>query len=168
LWPISGRPIRRCSSGRVTRPVITGPEALPQTFALGSIFGFITNQGAYFYYTPADPLARPVKLAQGLANSLQVFIVKEGLVQEVRERVEQTVAGRGVEATLRLLRSYYEVSNGRYSPADELVLELKRLVRAYADELRQIHQFASGRIWPAGEARDEAHSEVNPELPYGH
>ncbi len=116
-------------------------ERARQIFALGSIFGFIKNQGAYFYYIPADTLARPVKLAQGLANSLNAFTRKDGLVQEVRERVEQMVAGRGVEAILKTLSQYYEQNNGRY-PADELVLELKRLVRAYADELRQIHQFA--------------------------
>lgn len=120
-------------------------ERARQTFALASLFGFVTNQGAYFYYIPADPLARPVKLAQGLANSLNVFTAKDGLVQEVRERVEQVVAQRGVEATLRTLSQHYETAapnNGRFQ-ADDLVLELKRLVRAYADELRQIHQFAA-------------------------
>lgn len=125
-------------------------ERARQTFALGSIFGFIKNQGSYFYYLPADALARPVKLAQGLENSLAVFTQQEGLGQEVRERVEQVVAGRGVESILRILGKYYETSqpggNGRY-PADELVLELKRLVRAYADELRQIHQFSPGLTW---------------------
>jgi hypothetical protein len=121
-------------------------ERARQTFALGSIFGFINSQGAYFYYNPADPLARPVKLAQGLANSLQVFTSKDGLVQETRERLEQVVASRGIEAILRTLTKYYDTPNGRY-PADELVLELKRLVRAYADELRQIHQFTPAQSW---------------------
>jgi hypothetical protein len=124
-----------------------------QTFALGSIFGFIKNQGAYFYYSPADPLARPLKLAQGLANSLEAFCGQERLVLEVRERVEQVVAGRGVEATLRTLERYYQDGNGRY-PADDLVLGLKRLVRAYADELRQIHQFTPGSGWLDGDEQE--------------
>lgn len=140
-------------------------ERARQTFALGSIFGFINSQGAYFYYIPADSLARPVKLAQGLANSLQVFTSKDGLVLETRERIEQLVAGRGVEATLRTLSKYYDHTNGRY-PADELVLELKRLVRAYADELRQIHQFTPAPGWAAEAeaeptstpAREESHA----------
>ena len=82
-------------------------ERARQTFALGSLFNLIKNQGAYFYYIPADPLARPVKLAQGLANSLNTFLNKNGLVQEVRERIDQIVAGRGIEAILRHLRQYY-------------------------------------------------------------
>lgn len=133
-------------------------ERARQTFALGSLFGFIINQGAYFYYIPADPLARPVKLAQGLANSLNIFIGKDNLVVEVRERVEQVVAQRGVEATLRILSRHYEAahSNGRFQ-ADELVLELKRLVRAYADELRQIHQFSTLN-WTTAEG-DQARTE---------
>jgi hypothetical protein len=123
-----------------------------QTFALGSIFGFITSQGSHFYYQPADPLDRAVKLAQGLANSLKAFTDREALVQEAWERVEQVVASRGVEAILRRLRQYYELpaSNGR-EPVDELVLELKRLVRTYAEELRQIHQFAPGADWLDGD-----------------
>lgn len=134
-------------------------ERARQTFALGSIFGFIQNQGAYFYYIPADSLTRPVKLAQGLANSLKVFTGKDGLVQEVRERVEQIVASRGVEAILKILSKYYEPGNGRY-PADDLVLELKRLVRAYADELRQIHQFTPLN-WPPedDESQEKVHDE---------
>jgi len=134
-------------------------ERARQTFALGSIFGFIQNQGAYFYYIPADSLTRPVKLAQGLANSLKAFTNKDGLVQEARERVEQIVASRGVEAILKTLSKYYEHDNGRY-PADDLVLELKRLVRAYADELRQIHQFALLN-WPPDDddPQEELHAE---------
>ncbi|MCP4284642.1 MAG: hypothetical protein GY792_09355 [Gammaproteobacteria bacterium] len=130
-------------------------ERARQTFALGPLFGFIKSQGAYFYYVPVDTLARPVKLAQGLANSLQAFTSQAGLVQEARERIEQIVATRGVEATLKRLSQYYEQGNGRY-PADDLILELKRLVRAYADELRQIHQFAPAN-WASDEDTEEAH-----------
>jgi hypothetical protein len=130
-------------------------ERAHQTFALGSIFGFIYSQGSYFYYVPADALAREVRLGQGLANSLQAFARQEGLVQEVRERAEQRVATDGVEATLRALSQYYDHPNGRY-PADDLVLDLKRLVRAYADELRQIHQFAPIALGPAADGRTPA------------
>ncbi len=77
-----------------------------------------------------------------MENSLQAFTGEEKLVQEVRDRVEQQVATHGVEAALQKLAVYYETpsTNGRNN-ADELVLEMKRLVRAYADELRQIYQF---------------------------
>ena len=63
-----------------------------------------------------------------------------------------------MEATLRLLTSYYNAGNGRgpepARPGDELVLELKRLVRSYADELRQIHQFAPGE-WDSESGQED-------------
>ncbi len=121
----------------------TDNERARQVFALGSLFSFIKNQGSYFYYIPADHLERPVKLAQGLANALQAFVSHDGLVAETWERVEQVVATRGVQATLRVLTAYYNAGAERDS-TDDLVLELKRLVRAYADELGQIHQFTPG------------------------
>jgi hypothetical protein len=134
-------------------------ERARQAFALASLFGFVTSQGSYFYYIPADRLERPVKLAQGLANALQAFINHDGLLREAWERVEQVVAGRGVEATLRVLTAYYNSGDGRdhsaeltARPADDLVLDLKRLVRAYADQLRQIHQFTSGPLGPDASA----------------
>lgn len=125
-------------------------EKARQTFALASLFRFIETQGAYFYYIPADSLTQRVKLAQGLANSLNAFIKQAGLVQETRDRVEQRVAQQGLETTLRQLQHYYDGDNGRY-PADDLILELKRLVRAYAGELRQIYQFAG----PANRDKDQ-------------
>lgn len=128
-------------------------ERARQAFALGSIFRFITSEGSHFYYVPADHLAPPVKLAQGLAKALQAFIQHDGLVRETWDRVEQVVAGRGVEAILRTLAGYYQRGDGR-EPADDLVLELKRLVRAYAEELRQIHQFNPG-VWPPDDGTAE-------------
>jgi hypothetical protein len=74
---------------------------------------------------------------------LQVFTNRDGLVREVRERVEQAVARQGVTASLRQLRAYYHRPDPR-EQADELVLDLKRLVRAYAEELRQIYRFTAG------------------------
>ena len=117
-----------------------------QTFALGTLFGFIRSQGAYFYYHPDDQLERPTRLAQGLANALQAFVSEDGLVRRTRERVEGAIAHQGVETTLRQLTAYYDNSGGRYS-ADDLVLELKQLVRDYADELRQIRQFTAGNSY---------------------
>ncbi len=72
------------------------------------------------------------------------------------------VASRGVEATLRVLTAYYSAGNGPDRPielnaksGDDLVLELKRLVRAYADELRQIHQFAPGPWLVEGDVEED-------------
>ncbi|RMG95683.1 MAG: hypothetical protein D6706_11640 [Chloroflexi bacterium] len=112
-----------------------------QTFVLGLVFERIISQGSYFYYIPADPLKSREPLGQGLANSLQTFIENEALVQEVRELIEHQVAAEGVQAALRRVTRYYDTpSKNNRMQADDLVLELKRLVRAYADELRQIYQ----------------------------
>jgi hypothetical protein len=59
-----------------------------------------------------------------------------------------------VETTLRTLGAYYNTHNVNV-PTDDLVLELKRLVRAYADELRQIHQFNPG-VWLGDEETSPA------------
>ena len=118
----------------------TDSEFAQQTFALGTLFEFIKPTGAYFYYLPADPLDRPLKLAQGLANSLAAFTQQEQLVQAVRERVDRAIAQQGLALTLAMLEQYYQGDPGQ-TPVDELVLTLKRLVRNYAAELRQIHQF---------------------------
>ncbi|MCB0168847.1 MAG: hypothetical protein KDI79_31760 [Anaerolineae bacterium] len=127
-----------------------------QTFALGSLFGFITSQGSYFYYTPDDQLDRPQKLGQGLSNSLESFTRRTGLVQEVRARVEKRVAQQGLAATLTLLEGYYQAQNGQ---ADETVLDLKRLVRDYAAELRQIYQFTSDAVQsPSGPPPEVNHA----------
>ncbi len=129
----------------------TEGEYAHQAFALGSLFEFIQSRGAYFYYVPADPLARPRKLAQGLANALQVFTQQDGLVQETWDRIEQRVSDQGVKAVLKRLTAYYEANDGQ-APTDDLVLELKRLVRAYVDQLRQIHQFGP---WVQGDEEEE-------------
>jgi hypothetical protein len=117
-----------------------------------------------------------VKLAQGLANALQAFINQNGLEREIWDRIEQEVARQGVAATLRMLTAYYSTSEGRdQAPeltnrqGDDLVLELKRLVRSYADELRQIHQFVPGSGSLGDEARPRpANDRANAEEAHGH
>ena len=141
--------------GRVPLHVLpqfqTDGEQARQAFALGFLFGFIRSQGAAFDYVPADRLERPTRLGRDLDDALRAFARRDDLVQETWERVEQWVASRGIEATLRTLTAYYRADD-HHDLADDLVLELKRLVRAYADRLRQIHQFALGP--PSPEARE--------------
>jgi hypothetical protein len=132
--------VRGCVPLHILPQFQADSEGARQAFALGSLFGFIKNQGSYFYYVPADNLSKPVKLAQGLSNTLQAFINRDALVREAWERIEQVVAAQGVETVLRRLTAYYDDQDTRY-PADDLILELKQLVRRYADELRQVYQF---------------------------
>ncbi len=110
-------------------------------FALGSLFGFIFNQGSYFYYRPLDDLDRPERLANGLANSVREFCAREGLSKEVLERVNKRIAEEGIGWALERLEGYCQASGDGASPTDDLTLEMKKLVRSYAEELHQAQQF---------------------------
>ena len=122
-----------------------GDEEGRLVFALGSIFKFIYSQGAYFYYRPADPLASPVKLGNGLSNAIQFFAEADGLIKETNERVEAHIAQRGLRESISILAAYYNApGNGSPTSLDEQLRELKRLVRDYADDLRRIDAFGAG------------------------
>lgn len=113
-------------------------------FALSFIFEFIFNQGAYFYYRPADPLALPLRLGNGLANTIESVERQEDLIQEMMDRVENQIAHLGVQQTIDILSAYYTIAPDGRTPLDELTRDLKQRVRAYADELRQIDAFSKG------------------------
>ncbi|MCP4425335.1 MAG: hypothetical protein GY803_12640 [Chloroflexi bacterium] len=112
-------------------------------FALGSIFDFIYSQGTFFYYRPEDPLSNPVKLANGLNNSIQIFMEREGLVTEVNERVNARIASLGLREAIATLTEYYSNIPANTS-LNQPLRELKRLVRDYADSLRGIDEFRAG------------------------
>lgn len=116
-------------------------EQAKLVFALGILYGLIFNRGFYFYYRPEDALDAPRKLDNGLANSIRAFAENETLVQESLARVEQSIAETGIKATLDLLAGYYNKANG--DGADPLVTEMRKLVRAYAEELRSTQQAIS-------------------------
>ncbi|MBX3057915.1 MAG: hypothetical protein KF770_15725 [Anaerolineae bacterium] len=113
-------------------------------FALGSIFGLIYNQGAHFYYQPADPLQPPFRLANGLSNALHLFSEREELVTEVNERVEGQIARMGLQQAITILTDYYANGTNSNTPLDEQLRELKRLVRDYTEGLRRIDAFSAG------------------------
>jgi hypothetical protein len=138
---------------RAFRPMYVLPQFMADAskarlaFALGHIFSFISNQGAYFYYQPSDELSGPVRLDNGLANAIQALEGNEELVREIIERADSRVARLGLHQAVEILAEYYQaVPDGR-TPLDELVRELKRLVRDYTEELRQIDVLSSGTRW---------------------
>ncbi|MCA9941382.1 MAG: hypothetical protein KC418_22225 [Anaerolineales bacterium] len=113
-------------------------------FALASIFEFVFNQGTHFYYRPADALAPPVRLGNGLDNAMESVAHQDDLIREMMERVESQVAHLGVQQTIDILSAYYTVVPEGRTPLDEVTRDLKQRVRAYADELRQIDAFSKG------------------------
>ena len=135
---------------RKLRPVFVLPQFLAEAgqarlaFALGSIFGFIYNQGAHFYYRPGDELKSPQHLENGLAKAIAALEAEDGLVREIMDRVEAQIARLGLQTAIETFTEYYSsVPEGR-TALDELVRELKQLVRDYTEELRQINDYSSG------------------------
>jgi len=124
----------------------TEGEQAKLAFALGILYDLIFNRGVYFYYRPEDPLDPPLKLDGGLENAIRRFAQLDTLVQEVMARVEQRIAETGTMAALEKLVAYYQ-SNGDgkgQSVPDPHVLEMRKLVRAYAEELRSTQQAFGG------------------------
>jgi hypothetical protein len=114
-------------------------------FALGSIFGLIQNEGAHFYYQPADALQERLRLGQGLANAVESLSAQEALTREVLERVDSQIAHLGLQRSIEILAEYYSAAPDGRTKLDAITRDLKRQVRAYADELRQIREFSGGR-----------------------
>jgi hypothetical protein len=131
------------------RPLFILPDFLSAhdhgrlTFALGSIFDFIYNQGTFFYYRPEDQLDNPVKLANGLNNAIEAFVEQENLVAEADERVNTRIASLGLREAIQILTDYYS-SVPTNTSLEEPLRELKRLVRDYANSLRGIDDFRAG------------------------
>jgi hypothetical protein len=110
-------------------------------FALGAVFNMIFSRGFYYYYRPEDPLDSPLKLGNGLANAIGHFARADTLMQEVMTRVERHIEEIGTVQALTVLTDYYSREDGdeniANSKVDELVADLRKRVRTYADELRQ-------------------------------
>jgi hypothetical protein len=104
----------------------------------------IMYQGTFFYYQPADPLAAPVKLANGLDNAIDAFIERDGLVKETSDRVEGQIASLGLRQSITILTDYYSKAPNGNTSLDERLRQLKQLVRDYTEGLRQIDEFNSG------------------------
>jgi hypothetical protein len=113
-------------------------------FALGSIFGLVSNHGTHFFYQPADPIEPAVRLGNGLPNALRELTVRDGLVREIIERVEGQIARQGLQQTIELLTAYYTAVPSGRTAVDEINRTMKRLVRDYVAELQQIDEFHSG------------------------
>ncbi|MFQ6049212.1 MAG: hypothetical protein ACE5K7_07600, partial [Phycisphaerae bacterium] len=110
-------------------------------FALGHLFGFITDRGVYYYYQPLDELVEPVKLGRGKENAIQALGSQactepgrsDGLVREVMQRVEARIEDIGYDQAQQELAAFHAATGNE----DELARELKRLVRDYAEQLQK-------------------------------
>ena len=107
-------------------------------FALALVFKYITPQGTYFYYHSSDKLQESLKLGNGLANAVKYLGTQEVIVHEIMHRVETQIEYMGLQQTIETLTNYYtNVPNGK-TDFDDLTRKLKRFVRDYTNQLRQI------------------------------
>jgi hypothetical protein len=111
----------------------TNENHATHAFVLGVVFGMVFNQATWFYYRPADGLAQPVRLGQGIDNVLSDFAGHANLHEEIMERVEQRIAVEGVAKALEMLDAYVNTASG----GDETTQKLRRAARDYAEELRR-------------------------------
>ncbi len=110
-------------------------------FALGSIYGIVYTNGAWFYYKPAATLARPHKLAQGLDNAIAAFGNQDDLVEETMERIDGHIAKQGLQAAIQQLTAY---CNNLPHNVDDTTRELKMAVHEYAEQLKAMQAFNGG------------------------
>lgn len=98
------------------KPLYVFPEVRPggerakQLFALGLTYGMIFKSGYYYYVLPVDPSHAPIKLEQGMSESLRSFRTKEELYRQVEAMVEDQVSKDGVAAAQSLLNEYIRES----------------------------------------------------------
>jgi hypothetical protein len=143
---------RQYEAARSSRPLHVLPQFQAEdeharlAFALAAVFGMVFTRGFYYYYRPEDPLDAPLKLGNGLANSLHVFARTDTLPQQAMARVDRRIEEIGTTQALAILISYYTRDDGgdgdASSTMDELVADLRKRVRAYAAELRQAQRVA--------------------------
>lgn len=146
---------RRYEVARRSRPLHVLPqfqvedEQARLSFALAAVFGMIFSRGFYYYYRPQDPLDPPLKLGNGLANSIRQFAQADTLTQKVMGRVEHRIEEIGTAKALSVLTDYYTRDDGGdgdgKTTMDELVADLRKRVRTYAGELQQTQRVVGGR-----------------------
>ena len=105
-----------------------------QAFALGIVFGCIQSVATWFYYHPADALAAPTRLGQGVDKAIAALAAQPDLQATVMERVEERIAADGTARALEVIDAYV---NAEGANGDETARALRRAAREYAEELRR-------------------------------
>jgi len=145
---------RQYEAARRSRPLHVLPqfqvedEQARLAFALAAVFGMIFSRGFYYYYRPKDPLDPPLKLGNGLANSIHHFAQADTLTREVMVRVERHIEEIGTARAISILTDYYSRDDGHddggNATMDRLVTDLRKRVRSYAGELYQAQRVVGG------------------------
>jgi hypothetical protein len=117
-----------------------GEREARQAYALAEAFGFITSTGANMYrLRRADELSPPVELGRGLDTSVQNFASQTELVHEVRSMIDARMNDIGRNEAIKVISAYAAPGPNvvNPSPRDLLIIELKKLARDFAEELKK-------------------------------
>jgi hypothetical protein len=115
----------------------TSADVALRAFALGLVFKLVFTQGSWYYYRPTDRLDEPERLAQGLHNAVRAFAAREGLAQEVLDRVEKHILVRLTTAQAIERLDAYCAAGEQGGTTDEVDRLLRKAARDYADRLRE-------------------------------
>lgn len=89
---------------RNMKPLYVLPEVRPgghkakQYFALGMVFGEIFVSGTFYYLQAENPIEQPIKMGQGMTNSLQFLRSRDDLIRSLESRTNAQVAENGKAA----------------------------------------------------------------------
>lgn len=102
-----------------------------QLFALGLIYTYIDNEGAWYYYRPADPLQVPLRLGHGRDRALAALANQRTLQQELIDRIEAQIAADGMAQTAARITQWVE------QRGDTNLALLRKAARDYLAELQK-------------------------------
>lgn len=97
---------------KALKPLYVLPEVRPggdrakTVFALGLVYGYVFKSGTYYYMIPADEGHEPIRLSQGMADSLYTFRNDNDAFRLVDKKVEDQNSKQGSDKTKELLEAF--------------------------------------------------------------
>ena len=94
------------------KPLYVFPEVRPggekakRIFALGLAYGFIFKSGVYYHIMPADSGYQPIRLDQGMAESLRVFRNNDDMIAHVSKQLDEQISREGLDVATQTLDAY--------------------------------------------------------------
>jgi len=107
-----------------SKPLYVFPEVRPggekakQIFALALAYGYVFKSGVYYNVVPKDPGYPPIRLDQGMSDSLRSFRSNDDLIAQVTHQLEDQVSREGRETASQMLNEWirepyvYELKGG--------------------------------------------------------
>jgi hypothetical protein len=97
---------RRLKALYVYPEVRPGGERAKQVFGLSISYGFIFKSGVYYYLVQTDKGKQPIRLDQGMSESLQVFRNNNEWINTASKMVEDQISREGLSAASKVLDGF--------------------------------------------------------------